>query len=642
MYYGFKHTKAVTYDECINRIFGRKIGLFANLVVFVHVFGAVVSTWIFSYTFCDGSAQQIFGSFSALGSTVFKYCYFGLTLAIMFVCVTFVNIDRLKFVAILGFLILLYLVVLFMSYTPAYFNHYNKAGEFQMEGFILGAFAFKTYGLTQYIFLNQYSIIPLCNNVKDVSFRRIKKVIFRAMCILFVVYLSVMVTGYFSQPSIALARDKLTELFILRPSFDGSRELALVVGQALFGVTLFIANLVKSQFFIMYFHQMVKNTRVLLRGGTKNELLCKMLIEQQKRERAQKRLQEIEGHIKRIKRSNSAGRCIKFNIPQKQLPLLKEIEESKENSEHEGSRPSGLEKPEQLFNITVNEPESDRRSSATKEQERGAEGSGQSQTDEVNQVQISFSKNDFEDANDDRSEKLLNPNRPILKPSDSGNVFKTDANDQPLSDKPKPKPKAAGRGRVGWPRIVVNAAVMGATFALMLTLMDSLSTFLSLIGNFVGVFEIFVFPFLIVIILNRRKKIVADWHLVGHGNYRPSFGCCSSCSRCCPWFPSSGTSSSSTMTITNARLTASHSQPPPGPTVVRVPRQEAVAVRQCQSLPAEPVRVFQQVSVLVPVLREVLVPHTRLGGPCAYSGLYRPAGTRSRSNRPCWGPGPSV
>lgn len=526
MYYGFKHTKAVTYDECINRIFGRHVGLFANLVIFVHVFGSVVSTWIFSYIFCDRSAQQFFGAFSHTASGLFKYGYFGVTLLIMFVCVSFVNIDRLKFIAILGFLILLYLVGLFVAYTPSYFNHYNGRSEFRLEGFIVGSFAFKTYGLTQYIFLNQYSIIPLCNNVKDVSFRRIKKVIFRAMCILFLVYFSVMVSGYFSQPSIALASSKLTELFILRPSYDGAKEFALIVGQTLFGVTLFIANLVKSQFFILYFHQMVKNTRVLMRGGTRNELLQKKLLEQERREREQRRSKEIDSHIKKLKRSNSAGRCIKFNVPPKQLPLLKEMDESKEMSEHEDSGAQ----PEALFQINIRapgelvgpgsgHPSEDAQSSedlAKAQGEAGGEAQSPRESEAsggVRNMQISFSKNNFENeesAGDSQEELIEKPGQdPEIKTSI--NVFKTDHEGQPL---PQKKPRAP-REKVDWRKVGVNAAVMAVTFVLTLTLMNSLSTFLSLIGNFVGVFEIFVFPFLIVIILNRRQQIVANWHLVG-------------------------------------------------------------------------------------------------------------------------------
>lgn len=496
MYYGFKHTKAVTYDECINQIFGRKIGLFANIVVFIHVFGAVVSTWIFSYIFCDKSIQKIFGNFSSIGSNIFKYCFFGVTLIIMFGSVSFANIDKLKFIAILGFLILIYLVILFMAYTPKYFNHYNSDNEFHLEGVIMSTFIFKTYGLTQYIFLNQYSIIPLCNNVKDVSFRRIKKVIFRAMSVLFVIYFCVMITGYFSQPSIKYAKTKLTELFILRPSIDQDKEIFLTIGQTLFGITLFIANLVKSQFFIIYFHQIIKNIKVLYQGGTTNQLLQKRLLEKEE-------VRNTPDKTKQLKRSKSAGRCIKFNVPKK-LPLLNETSESKEASENEEPQNN------QFIQINIHEA-----------------GEQDNQTQELipKKRHISFSKENLDD-----QEQLIqdqpNENLPVINEKKQGssilknsskskskeNVFKTDYQGELL--KPKSEKQGKAVSEIDWKKVGINGIVMIVTVGLTLTLMNSLSTFLSLIGNFVGVFEIFVFPFAIVIILNRRKKIVSNLHLV--------------------------------------------------------------------------------------------------------------------------------
>lgn len=358
MYYGFKFTKAVTYDECINRIFGRKIGLLANIIVFIHVFGSVVSTWVFSYVFCSSTASTIFGGFSDSGKNLFLYLFFGVTFILMFMSVTFANIDKLKFIAIFGFLILVYLMVLFMALTPEYFNYYNDSGQFKLEGAIFSGFVFKTYGLTQYIFLNQYSIIPLCSNVKDVSFRRIKKVILRAMVVLFFLYFAVMVTGYFSQPSISLAKDKLTELFILRPYLEGYNDLALEIGKGLFGVTLFIGMLIKSQFFILYFNQIIKNVRTLIRGGSKIELLKKKYLETQNNQQKEPLLGETETK-KVMKKSKSVGRCLKYNTHSgfTNLPMLTEQPLSKEveNSEQEGNK---LE-PKNLFNIKISNCEED-------------------------------------------------------------------------------------------------------------------------------------------------------------------------------------------------------------------------------------------------------------------------------------------
>lgn len=522
MFYGFKYTKAVTYDECINQIFGRKIGLFANIVVFIHVFGAVVSTWIFSYVFCSTSTQEIFGDFSHSAELLFKYVFFGVTLIIMFCSVSFANIDKLKFIAIVGFLILVYLVLLFMAYTPDYFNHYNKKGEFELEGIIATTFMFKVYGLTQYIFLNQYSIIPLCNNVKNVSFRRIKKVIFRAILSLFMIYFCVMITGYFSQPSISLAKTKLTELFILRPSISGKKEMPLLVGQTLFGITLFIANLVKSQFFIMYFHQIIKNTLILWRGGTKSELLQRRLARQEQKEAEESQKKDA---IKKMKRSKSAGRCIKFNVPRRKLSKLKETTESKETSENEET-PGKSPTDNQGFHINVHEvgdSEPGTPMQPLPKQRNTFDLGSQSKEEEGEEIkeQISFSNTNFDnaDANDgagnNLTEHLLKSPKPpsiLRNPGKNPNVFKTDINSQ--EKEPTKKESAPPREPLDWKKIGINAVVMVVTFFLTLTLMNSLSTFLSLIGNFVGVFEIFVFPFVMMIILNRRKKIISNLHLV--------------------------------------------------------------------------------------------------------------------------------
>jgi hypothetical protein len=455
--------------------------------------------------------------------------------------VSFANIDKLKFIAILGFLILVYLVILFMAYTPDYFNHYNDKHEFQLEGIIMTSFMFKVYGLTQYIFLNQYSIIPLCNNVKNVSFRRIKKVIFRAMLCLFVIYFCVMITGYFSQPSISLAKTKLTELFILRPSITGKKEMPLLVGQTLFGITLFIANLVKSQFFIMYFHQIIKNTLILWRGGTKEELLKKRLMEQEKKE-VDESLKKAAS--KQMKRSKSAGRCIKFNVPRRKLSKLKETTESKEISEneHDHEEPLSQEKEKnQFFHINIhevnNESEAgtpinkDEKKSSELDQEKKEEEKvllDEKRSNDENIEQISFSKNNFENKSDnekedeneevlenDLTQNLLKKPPSILRNSNQkSNVFKTDINSNE-KEQTKPSGKTENESApLDWKKIGINAVLMIVTTFLTLTLMNSLSTFLSLIGNFVGVFEIFIFPFVMMIILNRRKKIISNLHLV--------------------------------------------------------------------------------------------------------------------------------
>ena len=609
MYHGFKHTKAVTYDECMGRVFGSCWGLVANIMVFIHVFGAVVSTWIFSYFFLDGFVEGVLGSSTKI---YFFWLYFGVTLIIIYVVATFADVEKLKFIAIVGFLIIVYLLVLFFAEIPEYFEYYNDKGWFKFEGFIASTFMFKTYGLTQYIFLNQYSVIPLCNNMKAFSFRRMKKVIFRTTILVFVIYMCVLLSGYMSLPSLELVPDdyKMSELFIMRSAIPGKKDTALFVGKALFGVTLFIATLVKVQFFILYFYQILKNIRNLRRGGTKNEILRRKYMKLQGQTEEQVQTEVLtekllptnpslelkpEERRKVMRRSNSAGRCIKFNVHQNKLPSLKEQSESKEVSDSENLNNDEerdlKDSKKQIFTISVNDteeqsktltsipevknslmdiPEEDtkgikiadkiviseseerdksgrkRELSFGNEKEMQIENQRRASENSKNEMILIQSDDDKEDEQVTGNKKdilvQMPPNENKDPESPKTNVFKTDQNSNEIEKdrenqisefkssgkvsgfnpeskvvkkKKKEKKKVSNdENKVSKKKMIINAVLLLVTTGLTLGLMNSLSTFLSAIGNFVGVFEIFVFPMLSVIIINRKKKVVSNWHLV--------------------------------------------------------------------------------------------------------------------------------
>ena len=51
LYLGFKATKAKTYDICMEKVLGHKMGFLSNFMIFIHTFAAVVSVWLFSFQF---------------------------------------------------------------------------------------------------------------------------------------------------------------------------------------------------------------------------------------------------------------------------------------------------------------------------------------------------------------------------------------------------------------------------------------------------------------------------------------------------------------------------------------------------------------------------------------------------------------
>ena len=459
MYYVYKHTKSATYDECISGVFGKKVGLFSNFVVFIHVFGSVVSTWIFSYFFCLTSLEEIWGPLSYLTCEIFKFLFFGLTALVMFFSASFAEIDKLKIISFFGFFILIFLVGLCVGITPQYYSHYKNLNQIQLQNVKISEFVFKSYGLTQYIFLNQYSIIPLYNSVGDVSRKSTEKIIFWATLIILVIYLSVMCSGYFSQPNIEMTAEKLTELFLLRPSIYKDKEILFIFGRALFGITLFIANLIKNHFFLIYFYQIIKNFKDLF-GNCKDQNIIPdsitsqdnvQILEKSNLEKYKKNYQEAFEYTNLYSNNGRQELCDKSkNI---ELTNQTNMISLKNNS------------PKKLFSCENNENKSKLKIEINFDESNKMHESVSSIQEQINMDSDGISKN--------RN----------LKNNKSGN----------------------------W---IINFLVILFTALLTLTLMKSLSTFLSLIGNFVGVFEIVIFPFLSIIIINNSKNIISNLHLV--------------------------------------------------------------------------------------------------------------------------------
>lgn len=60
LYFGFAYTKAKTYNECMEKILGEKMGLFSAFIIFLHIIGSAVSTWMFSFKFLSSGLYQYF------------------------------------------------------------------------------------------------------------------------------------------------------------------------------------------------------------------------------------------------------------------------------------------------------------------------------------------------------------------------------------------------------------------------------------------------------------------------------------------------------------------------------------------------------------------------------------------------------
>lgn len=64
------------------------------------------------------------------------------------------DVEKLKKLSILGFVIIIYIMVVVMFEMPSYFNYYNSIETIEIKGFIFDRDFFTSYGFTSFLFLN--------------------------------------------------------------------------------------------------------------------------------------------------------------------------------------------------------------------------------------------------------------------------------------------------------------------------------------------------------------------------------------------------------------------------------------------------------------------------------------------------------
>ena len=227
LYYGFKVTKGKTYDSVMKEILGVKLGFLSNFMIWIHTFAAVVSVWLFSYQFLLLSLIHAFygnnlsfKEIEKIDKQFFKYyCVF--IFLLLFINSLIRKVEFLKKLSIIGVLILLYLIILFLALLPEYNREYKK--RIIVVYAVFDKNIFITSGICFYLFLNQYTVIPICNNLKRVKSKRLAKVVILTDTLCLLIYISFTFIGYFSMPNDVIGTDEEIkwELFLIRPSIDG-------------------------------------------------------------------------------------------------------------------------------------------------------------------------------------------------------------------------------------------------------------------------------------------------------------------------------------------------------------------------------------------------------------------------------------
>lgn len=126
------------------------------------------------------------------------HIYFSLGCVAIFFVTLFKTIEKLKIAALAGIVMLAYLVVCFLFMTPRYYEYYNNLNLLHMTPFTFSTYMFKAFGTVSYMFLNQYTIMPICAGTVRVSMPRMSKILQRALTTIFSIYILILSAGYFS------------------------------------------------------------------------------------------------------------------------------------------------------------------------------------------------------------------------------------------------------------------------------------------------------------------------------------------------------------------------------------------------------------------------------------------------------------
>lgn len=440
LYLGFKTTKAKTFDECMNKILGKKLGFISNIMIFIHTFGAVVSVWLFSYEFLITAVKQIFSiekSEEKGFEEICFYSYCGVIMCFLYISSILGKVETLKKISMVGILIIIYTIIVFGSLMPEYFEAYKS--EIKIVAYRFDINTFKTVGICFYLFLNQYTVLPICNNLKRVCSKRITKVVKRTNGYSLLLYLLLTFIGYFSMPN---DPGREYELFLKRPALEGRTDTFVLIAQILFGFNLIIAVLVKGHFFTLYFHQLISNFKYFLKKKKKNSII-------------------LNGKSENL--------------------IISKISDQKSERRRRRKTGSNLSiNDNKLYNTFVSE-QSDGFQFKTNEENK------------LNKDEKSVSRKSFY-SDGEEPDYNFNLKTEVILPEDTI--------------------EEGRRIKKNKKHYILNFFFILITTIITILIRNVLHRFVSLVGSFVGIFEIVIFPFSMILVLNSQNQIMSRLQMV--------------------------------------------------------------------------------------------------------------------------------
>ena len=108
------------------------------------------------------------------------------------------DMSSLAFAGVMSVGALLYTLIVLVIETPFYYQEYDDKPDTRIEAFIIDWNIFTSFSLVFFAYTCQMSIMPVYSELVRPDYRRISKIIYRALISDFIFYMVIASAGYFS------------------------------------------------------------------------------------------------------------------------------------------------------------------------------------------------------------------------------------------------------------------------------------------------------------------------------------------------------------------------------------------------------------------------------------------------------------
>ena len=263
------------YSTSVKRIIGKIPAILIDIILMLYIFGVIIQFNVIIYSLIGRSIYEFFidkkeyTDFSLFNegkwsSVSLKYpIMLGLSILIIPLCLL-KDISKMRFASMLGICSLCYTIIVIIIESPWFYSNYrnNKykkedpkthANWFDIsKGFTSELNFFTSIATVFFIFACHQGAFPVYKSLKNNNEKRINKVFFRSMCLILIIYLSVAICGFMTDP--------LTEepLIIFRKSIF-ENDIFMNIAKISLALDLYLSipanyNSFRASFFLLVFN----------------------------------------------------------------------------------------------------------------------------------------------------------------------------------------------------------------------------------------------------------------------------------------------------------------------------------------------------------------------------------------------------